>query len=359
MQGLCARAPDITWSWLPLRRPPSRGSFSSHARPQAIEPVCCTVSSSSAVQTGDRGAHGRLAVRLICALASISPCQFSRKMQSAASARRIGTAASKKKRGEAGSNSRRHEAEKQVAEVRLGRSEALSKTTISEAHPDALNEEELEELARLKEQIRQRKAALKEQGLAPSEVNNDQKVLDLLARLHTLKDKEALATKQANVEAGDPCETETESTGQSSMDWDAVREELHAELEATTKLLREDCGYSDEEMEADHHVVTLKSILYDLGGKLGQSDRVQAWDLPYNTRTEKEGLKAWYHRKYLRRHGILGSHWDNRMEGKSVREKKQMTKEFIEEKRRLLSVLRKKSQAAASSPGTPFDDPLA
>merc|ERR1719215_682533 len=103
-------------------------------------------------------------------------------------------------------------------------------------------------------------------------------------------------------------------------------EALRSSLEMTIDTLRDDCGYSDEEIAQDPDVIEIKGLMHQATeGSPGETWKNSGY-MPPGSMTDKQRKKAWYKKKYARRHGQLGPHFLNQVGGKSQKQERQEKK---------------------------------
>jgi len=126
-------------------------------------------------------------------------------------------------------------------------------------------------------------------------------------------------------------------------------EALRSSLEMTIETLRDDCGYSDEEIAADPDVTEIQQLMHNIvEGSPSETWKISAYVPPTN-KTRKQTLKEWYKTKYARRHGLLGAHFHNMQDGKSQKQQRQAKKEFIKQKKSLVKRSRRMQKRVDSA----------
>jgi len=210
-----------------------------------------------------------------------------------------------------------------------GEQDATSGTQPEEEAKEQRKIEEEELAGRIEElgqAIRARKEELGKRGLTPAEVNKSEEVSSLVAQLVELKRSSKAAAAEEEGEEG-----EDRGPPELSMEEVEERDDMQTALDRLTDSLQ-GAGFSANEVEEDPDVKDLREALEGFGVDVPKTDKVKQWDQEHRYKTKKQSLTAWYHRKYLRRTGRSGAHWFNKLSGKSHKEKKRLTKQFIQKK---------------------------
>merc|ERR1712193_408237 len=100
-----------------------------------------------------------------------------------------------------------------------------------------LSEKELEDMEKLKQNIMTRKAELKAEGMSGGQINKDSDIVDWVAKLNALKEKEA-ALK------GNMTEKEAKQEAKGKKGDDKEIQKLKQEMEDYKHKLKEEFGYS-------------------------------------------------------------------------------------------------------------------
>merc|ERR1712224_1092484 len=123
-----------------------------------------------------------------------------------------------------------------------------------------LSEKELEDMEKLKQNIMTKKAELKAEGMSGGQINKDSDIVDWVAKLNALKEKEAAlkgnmtekeAKKEATGKKGDPKEIE----------------KLRQDIEDYKAKLKEEFGYSKNEINKDPDLMDMQKRYKEIGGK--------------------------------------------------------------------------------------------
>merc|ERR1712224_743151 len=123
-----------------------------------------------------------------------------------------------------------------------------------------LSEKELEDMEKLKQNIMTKKAELKADGMSGGQINKDSDIVDWVAKLNALKEKEAAlkgnmtekeAKKEATGKKGDPKEIE----------------KLRQDIEDYKAKLKEEFGYTKQEINKDPDLMDMQKRYKEIGGK--------------------------------------------------------------------------------------------
>jgi hypothetical protein len=112
-----------------------------------------------------------------------------------------------------------------------------------------LSEKELEEMEKLKQNIMTKKSELKAEGMSGGQINKNSDIVDWVAKLNALKEKEA--KKEATGKKGDPKEIE----------------KLRQDIEDYKAKLKEEFGYTKQEINKDPDLMDMQKRFKEIGGK--------------------------------------------------------------------------------------------
>merc|ERR1711904_260557 len=140
--------------------------------------------------------------------------------------------------------------------------ESLSFTTKKKKEKPAkgLSEKELEDMEKLKQNIMTKKAELKADGMSGGQINKGSDIVDWVAKLNALKEKEAAlkgnmtekeAKKEATGKKGDPKEIE----------------KLRQDIEDYKAKLKEEFGYTKQEINKGPDLMDMQKRYKEIGGK--------------------------------------------------------------------------------------------
>merc|ERR1719420_880182 len=114
-----------------------------------------------------------------------------------------------------------------------------------------LSEKELEDMEKLKQNIMTKKAELKGEGMSGGQINKDSDIVDLLAKLNALKEKEA-ALK------GNMTEKDAKQETKGKKGDDKEIEKLRRDIEDYKLKLKEEFGYSKNEINKDPDLMEMQ-----------------------------------------------------------------------------------------------------
>merc|ERR1711977_682580 len=140
--------------------------------------------------------------------------------------------------------------------------ESLTFTTKKKKEKPAkgLSEKEVEDIEKLKQNIMTKKSELKADGMSGGQINKNSDIVDWVAKLNALKEKEAAlkgnmtekeAKKEATGKKGDPKEIE----------------KLRQDIEDYKAKLKEEFGYSKNEINKDPDLMDMQKRYKEIGGK--------------------------------------------------------------------------------------------
>ncbi|CAE8609036.1 unnamed protein product [Polarella glacialis] len=126
---------------------------------------------------------------------------------------------------------------------------------------------------------------------------------------------------------------------------------LREQMELIATSLREDAGFTEDEINEDPEVAERLEVLKLIeADPHGNSWKVLAADRGYHAaRTKKESRTFRMRKKTMRREGRLGPSWDNRLTGKDRQSEKEEQKTWIKQRRKAKLARRKKLLAAAGA----------
>merc|ERR1711990_1046060 len=123
-----------------------------------------------------------------------------------------------------------------------------------------LSEEEKNMGEKLKQNIMTKKSELKAEGMSGGQINKNSDIVDWVAKLNALKEKEAAlkgsmtekeAKKEATGKKGDPKEIE----------------KLRQDIEDYKAKLKEEFGYTKQEINKDLDLMDMQKRFKEIGGK--------------------------------------------------------------------------------------------
>jgi len=123
-----------------------------------------------------------------------------------------------------------------------------------------LSEKEIDEMEKLKQNIMTKKAELKAEGMSGGQINKDSEVVEWVAKLNALKEKEA-ALK------GTMTDKDIKAENRQKKGDDKEIAKLKDEMEAYKLKLKEEFGYSKNEINKDPDYVEMQARYKLIGGK--------------------------------------------------------------------------------------------
>jgi hypothetical protein len=123
-----------------------------------------------------------------------------------------------------------------------------------------LSEKELEDMEKLKQNIMTKKSELKAEGMSGGQINKDSDIVDWVAKLNALKEKEA-ALK------GNMSEKEAKKESTSKKGDDKEISKLKQDIEDYKLKLKEEFGYTKQEINKDPDLVEMQQRYKQIGGK--------------------------------------------------------------------------------------------
>jgi len=140
--------------------------------------------------------------------------------------------------------------------------ESLSFTTKKkkEKPQKELSEKELEEMEKLKQNIMTKKSELKAEGMSGGQINKDSEIVDWVAKLNALKEKEAAL--KGNMTEKD---LKQEAKGKKGDDKEIAK--LKQDIEDYKLKLKEEFGYTKQEINKDPDLMDMQKRYKEIGGK--------------------------------------------------------------------------------------------
>jgi hypothetical protein len=123
-----------------------------------------------------------------------------------------------------------------------------------------LSEKELEEMEKLKQNIMTKKSELKAEGMSGGQINKDSEIVDWVAKLNALKEKEAAL--KGNMTDKD---LKQEAKGKKGDDKEISK--LKQDIEDYKLKLKEEFGYTKQEINKDPDLVDMQKRYKEIGGK--------------------------------------------------------------------------------------------
>merc|ERR1711937_1129242 len=123
-----------------------------------------------------------------------------------------------------------------------------------------LSEKELEDMEKLKHNIMTKKSELKAEGMTGGQINKDSEIVDWVAKLQALKDKEAAL--KGNLTEKD---LKAEAKGKKGDDKEIAK--LKNDIEEYKAKLKEEFGYTKQEINKDPDLMDMQKRYKEMGGK--------------------------------------------------------------------------------------------
>jgi hypothetical protein len=123
-----------------------------------------------------------------------------------------------------------------------------------------LSEKELEDMEKLKQNIMTKKAELKAEGMSGGQINKDSEIVDWVAKLNALKEKEAAL--KGNLTEKD---LKAEAKGKKGDEKEMFK--LKNDIEEYKLKLKEEFGYTKQEINKDPDLVEMQTRFKQMGGK--------------------------------------------------------------------------------------------
>jgi len=123
-----------------------------------------------------------------------------------------------------------------------------------------LSEKELEDMEKLKQNIMTKKAELKAEGMSGGQINKNSDIVDWVAKLNALKEKEAALKGNMSEK-----EVKKEAAGKKGDEKELAK--LRQEMEDYKLKLKEEFGYSKNEINKDPDLMDMQKRYKEMGGK--------------------------------------------------------------------------------------------
>merc|ERR1711953_1439398 len=119
---------------------------------------------------------------------------------------------------------------------------------------------ERQELEQLKKDIIDRKAQLKAEGMSGGQQNKDSQIVEWVARMNVLKEKESPGSTQKD----DKKESKKKSSAPLSSEEQRELDTLTGDVETYKHRLKTEFGYSNKDMKADQDLIDMEKRLAEL-----------------------------------------------------------------------------------------------
>merc|ERR1712199_77208 len=123
-----------------------------------------------------------------------------------------------------------------------------------------LTEEEKQQMEKLKNDIVTKKSELKAEGMSGGQINKDSEIVDWVAKLNALKEKEAAL--KGNMTEKD---LKQEAKGKKGDDKEIAK--LKQDIEDYKLKLKEEFGYTKQEINKDPDLMDMQKRYKEIGGK--------------------------------------------------------------------------------------------
>jgi hypothetical protein len=123
-----------------------------------------------------------------------------------------------------------------------------------------LSDKELEDMEKLKQNIMTKKSELKAEGMSGGQINKDSDIVDWVAKLNALKEKEAALKGNLSEK-----EAKKEDKGKKGDDKEIAK--LRQDIEDYKLKLKEEFGYSKNEINKDPDLMDMQKRYKEIGGK--------------------------------------------------------------------------------------------
>merc|ERR1712196_531480 len=123
-----------------------------------------------------------------------------------------------------------------------------------------LTEEEKQQMEKLKNDIVTKKSELKAEGMSGGQINKDSEIVDWVAKLNALKEKEAQLK-------GNLSEKEAKTAEKSKKGDEKEIAKLQQDIEDYKLKLKEEFGYTKQEINKDPDLVDMQTRYKQMGGK--------------------------------------------------------------------------------------------
>jgi len=120
-----------------------------------------------------------------------------------------------------------------------------------------LSPDELKELDDLKQKIIEEKAILKEQGMSGGQINKNEKIVGMVARLNELKEKQDPGSSKKDKDAKKDAKKKTPLSAEEQKEY----AQLQGDIEVYKAKLRTEFGYSNKEIKADPDLKEMEARL--------------------------------------------------------------------------------------------------
>merc|ERR1739838_539402 len=124
------------------------------------------------------------------------------------------------------------------------------------AESAGLSQAEKKELDQIKNDIVARKAKLKEEGMSGGQQNKDAQIVEWVARMNELKEKECPGSTQK------PDKKEEKKKKVLGSDMQKAADSLRQEIEEYKTKLRSEFGYSNKDIKADPDLAEMEARLH-------------------------------------------------------------------------------------------------
>merc|ERR1712010_447814 len=123
-----------------------------------------------------------------------------------------------------------------------------------------LSEKELEGMEKLKQNIMTKKSELKAEGMSGGQINKNSDIVDWVAKLNALKEKEAALKGNMSQK-----EAQKEASGKKGDEKEIAK--LRQDIEDYKAKLKEEFGYSKQEINKDPDLMDMQQRYKEIGGK--------------------------------------------------------------------------------------------
>merc|ERR1711977_547344 len=123
-----------------------------------------------------------------------------------------------------------------------------------------LSEKELEDMEKLKQNIMTKKSELKAEGMSGGQINKDSNIVDWVAKLNALKEKEAQLKGESSAK-------EVQKNEKSKKGDEKEIAKLRDDIDAYKLKLKEEFGYSKQDINKDPDLVEMQARYKGMGGK--------------------------------------------------------------------------------------------
>merc|ERR1719379_1777036 len=123
-----------------------------------------------------------------------------------------------------------------------------------------LSEEEKQQMEKLKNNIMTKKAEMKAEGVSGGQINKDSEIVEWVSKLNALKEKEAQLK-------GDMSAKDVKNAEKSKKGDEKEIAKLRDEIDAYKLKLKEEFGYSKQDINKDPDLVDMQKRFKEMGGK--------------------------------------------------------------------------------------------